>query len=496
MTAVRPQLIVTLPARTAADARRELLEAREGGGDLAEIRLDRWSDAERVRLPELFPSPLPLLATYRSRTEGGEGSDDLEVRRRVLSAAVQLPFRLLDLEAARDPAPTREDLPGRSWILSTHCPAGTAPEEVERALRRPPGEADFVKVVLPASVGEATGWLRGALPAGGSSRVVLHTTGPSGPLYRAWAWALGFPAVFASLPETGGAAPVEPSQIPVDRLRHYLGAEAPGPLFGLLGHPVAHTRSPAIFDLWMRSRTERGLYLPLDIGRSDELAEVIPRLYDLGFRGVNVTRPWKREAFELATDVGPGAAPCGCANVLSLGPGGAVEAENTDLSAALRRFRELRLAGQWDGRRVTIVGSGGAARAVLAAARSLDAHSTILARDREGARALATEFGASVGEAAPDRPPELLVNATPLGRSEAGEPAVNLGPWIPTEGHVMDLVYAPESPFLRQAAGRAGARYEDGWRLLAYQAAETYAMWWGAPPSDEQVELAIRLGGP
>ena len=386
MTGARPLLIASLPGRGVEATRAEALEARAAGADIAEVRLDRWPPSELMRLGELFPSPIPLLATYRSKAEGGEGSDDPSERGPLLDALTRHPFRLIDREVERDAPGPALGSTGRGTIWSRHLPAESSSAEVERALRVDPAGAEFVKVVVPYGVGESVGRLRARPPPEGIDRVVFHTTGASGPLYRAWAWSLGFPAVFGSLPDAPGRSKVEASQIPVDQLRHYLDGPVPGPLFGLVGHPVSHSRSPGIYFDWMRSHSDRGLYMTLDIASESELAETVPALAASGFRGLNVTRPWKQAALELASRIGPGAGPCGCANVLTFTPGGGVEAENTDLAALLRRFRELVEAAEWDGARVTVVGSGGAARAALAAARSIGARATVVARDVGSAR--------------------------------------------------------------------------------------------------------------
>jgi shikimate dehydrogenase len=490
----RPRLIVTLPGRTVEEARRELEEARAAGADIAELRVDRWAVAERSRVGELFPSPIPLLATYRSRAEGGEGSDDPETRRRALEELARHPFQLIDREIARDvPVPGS---PGGSpgWIASRHLPDGGSPEDVGRALRIASGDAEFVKVVVPSSVGDALGRLRAVLPPPEGARFVFHTTGASGPLYRAWAWRLGFPAVYASLPQRAGRPPVEPAQIPVDRLRHYLDGPVPGPLFGLVGHPVGHSRSPEIYHGWMRAHGDRGLYMALDIPSENELAESVPALAASGFRGINVTRPWKQAALDLASRIGPGAGPCGCANVLTITPGGGIEAENTDLAAILRRLRELLEGSQWDGRSATVVGSGGAARAALAALRSLGSEATVVARDLDAAARIASDFGAEAAAVPAARLPELLINTTPVGRREAGPPGVDFARWIAEGGRVLDLVYSPEDPIVRNAARSRRSSYEDGWRLLVYQAAESYALWWGAPPEDSDIQRILRVG--
>src|SRR5271157_1345736 len=366
-----PAIVVTLPARTCAEARRQMEEAKTGGADLVEMRLDRFSSDQFASIGTLFPAPLPTIATLRSRAEGGEGPDNRETRARVLRELARHPFRWIDVESARD-FPLAEGLarPGvLDLVVSTHLRETVRGSEWVRQLREPIPNGAVRKLVGTASVGQALRELMPGLPPPGEIPLAAMTTGPSGPLFRVWSRRLGFSFVFASLPrrkDSGPVAPVEPSQIPVDRLRRFLDADGTPPLFGVVGHPVAHSRSPDLHARWMRDEDRLGLYVALDVESDQEFAEVLPTLIEGGFRGLNITHPLKEVALGLADRVGPGAAACGVANTLTVGPE-EVEAENTDLVAILRRMGELRSSGRWDGSSVGVLGAGGAARATLAA---------------------------------------------------------------------------------------------------------------------------------
>ena len=500
MTGRSPPIVVTLPARGLDAARREIREAAEQGADLAEVRFDRWSAADRHRAAELFPSSLPLVATLRSRAEGGEGPDELSERSPLLRTLAALPFRWIDLEVDRD----REEglgLPpaaalGR--IHSVHRPEGLDPTEWARRVRTAPRPGHLDKLVVAANVGTALGTLLPSLPPPGEASVVTLTTGPSGPLLRALSRRLGLPLVFAALPEpTDPSRPrpsVEPSQIPIDRLRPFLRAEGSPPLFALLGHPVAHSKSPRLHTSWMRREGRAGLYLSLDIGSEEEFVDALPGLAEWGFRGLNVTHPWKSAALAVATDVGPGARATGAANCLTLGRS-EIEAENTDLGAVLRRMEELVRQGRWNGRTVSVVGTGGAARATLAAARIRGAETRLFGRNSERVAELARSFGAAAPPIRDRRPEGLVVHATEVGREGTPPLAVSLEPLLGTGVHVVDWVYDPEIPHVRDAAHRAGATYEDGTRLLVYQAAASYGIWWGEAPDEDAVALALREEG-
>lgn len=496
MNAPPPAVVVTLPARSVADAREQIVEARDANADAAEIRLDRFPDEEVGHLAGLFPSPIPLVATLRSHAEGGEGPDDPSLRARRLREIARYPFRWIDTELARD-FPAAEELarPGiQDLVVSSHLPTEAPASQWSRLLRATVPSGSLRKVVGPASVGHLLHKLLPVLPPPEEGALVALTTGASGPLLRAWSKRLGFPFVYASLPEPPEGPPppgVEPSQIPVDRLKRFLEAEGTPPLFAVTGHPVAHSRSPALFSRWMREDGRAGLYVALDFASDREFADAIPSLAEGGFRGLSVTHPLKAVAGELADEVGPGAAACGVANMLTLGPD-AVASENTDLVAILRRLGELRSSNLWDGASVGVIGAGGAARATLVAARSLGVEAHVWARRVEAAERLARLFGAHADRNADLARPTLVVHATPVGRSAGGfTVAPNFG-WLRRGVHTVDWVYAPDDPIVRTAAERVGATYEDGSRLLVYQAAASYGLWWGNEPSPEQVAAAIR----
>jgi shikimate dehydrogenase/3-dehydroquinate dehydratase type I len=500
MSDERPRIVATLASRSVAEATRALAQARDQGADLAEIRLDRWSPQERVRLRELFPSPLPLIATLRSRAEGGEGPDDVSERTRILGEAAQLPFEAIDLEAERDLAlaQTGPIAAAPARVVSTHLRAGTPATEVARSLRAATADGCIRKVVLPASVAVALRDLLPALPPANDGPRILLTTGASGALFRAWSYRLGFPLVFARVAEgpahaRSPEAPVEPSQIPVDQMHAFLGGGPTAPIFAVVGRPIAHSQSPYLHARWMRDAGRAGLYVPLEIETEAEFIDALPALAAGGFRGLNVTHPWKSVALASASRVARAAEVCAVANCLTF-RGDEVEAENTDLAAILRRLEEYRAEGRWDGNEVAVVGAGGSAAATLAAARELGATAYVVARDRERAGATAARFDATVLPPTSARPFQLVVHATPVGRGEGGSLEVPIRPLIRPGGTVLDWVYGPADPEVRQLAVAASADYEDGWSLLVYQAAASFGLWWGTEPSVDQVTAAIREG--
>ena len=138
------------------------------------------------------------------------------------------------------------------------------------------------------------------------------------------------------------------------------------PLAGVIGHPIAHSRSPRLHGHWLQRYGIPGHYIPMDIAPQD-LAEALKMLPKLGFVGINVTIPHKEAVLALADVVTDRAALIGAANTLIFRKDGRVHADNTDGSGFMANLRQH--APHWKPEApVALFGAGGAARAVIAAA--------------------------------------------------------------------------------------------------------------------------------
>jgi shikimate dehydrogenase len=248
----------------------------------------------------------------------------------------------------------------------------------------------------------------------------------------------------------------------------------------VIGHPVAHSRSPALFARFAAASGIALAYEAIDVP-PDELAATLARWRTLPeFVGCNVTLPHKERALALADRVEPSALACGAANVLTR-DGDALVADNTDVAGVEAALAQHGVALR--GARVAILGAGGAARAVAEAARrSGAARITVAARNLDRAAAVAAAFGAFA--CALDDVPraDLYVNATPVGME--GQPQLSLLPAnAPPGAAAFDLVYVPEdTPFLIDARAR-GLRTVTGTAMFVAQAAATFERWFGFVPT-------------
>lgn len=261
-------------------------------------------------------------------------------------------------------------------------------------------------------------------------------------------------------------------------------------LAGILGWPVAHSRSPRLHGFWLERHGVDGAYVPLPV-RPERFAQAVRSLADLGFRGANVTIPHKEAAFAVCDEVAPFARRAGAVNTLVFREDGTIEGSNTDGYGFLESIREEVPGWRADRGPAVLLGAGGSARAVAAAL--LDAgcpRLTLVNRTRARAEALARELGGPIGvaERAPLGDAALLVNTTSLGMQGQPPLELDLAP-LPAGAVVADLVYVPlETPLLAAARAR-GLAAVGGLGMLLHQARPGFARWFGVEP---QVDAALR----
>ena len=484
----RVTLCVTLVARTVEGTKAAAQAARDDGADLAEVRFDRWSEEERARAAELFPSPIPLLATYRSVAEGGEGRIDPDGRAAVLERLRALPFAAVDRERVRDPAPSRPEA-GRS-VGSRHLSAPVDWAGVGRFLEQEGPRGERQKIVAPASIAEFLGPFRATRTGPDPPEGIVLATGAAGPLSRVWPDHLATSWVFAS---PGPHDPVadealEPAQVPVDRLRSVFRRAPPGPLFAVIGHPIGFSESPRLHHSWLRADGYDGAYLALDVETEREFRDLLEVLGPGGFRGVNVTHPWKGLARAIARDRELAVDEAEAANTLTW-DGESWAAALTDVDAVARRLAELRADGEWAGDELTLLGAGAAARATIVAARRRGTKVRVLARRPSETEALQRRFPETVVPGS-SGPAALVVHATPVGRATDDRLAIDLGTTVGPGTQWLDFVYGPMPSSLRPRVESLGGRFEDGRSLLRYQAEESYRRWWGHRPTRPELPEA------
>jgi shikimate dehydrogenase len=265
---------------------------------------------------------------------------------------------------------------------------------------------------------------------------------------------------------------------------------------GVMGWPVAHSKSPRLHGYWLRHYRIAGSYVHLPVAPED-LARDLRALPERGFAGVNVTVPHKEAVLTLADDVTAEARRIGAANTVFV-EGTRLRATNTDAYGFMANLRAGAPSFDPAAGPAVVIGAGGAARAVCYALRDAGA-AEIRITNRTIARAetLAADFDLKVvsweerTRALEDA--NLLVNGTTMGMQ--GQPPLPLDlAKLPPGAVVNDIVYVPlETPLLAAARAR-GNPVVDGLGMLLYQAQPGFEGWFGVRPEVTPELRAYVLG--
>ena len=253
----------------------------------------------------------------------------------------------------------------------------------------------------------------------------------------------------------------------------------------VIGHPIAHSRSPLIHGFWLEDNAAAGSYERIDVA-PDQLAGFVWGIADAGFAGGNVTVPHKSAVLGLVDEADEVARAIGAANTLWV-EDGRVLATNTD-AVGFAHSLDAEAPG-WDasGGRAVVIGAGGAARAVVYALLDRGFAVDVVNRGVERAELLARAFGPRVkASGLPDvaarlGAADLLVNTTSLGMSGSPPLDLDLAP-LARGALVCDIVYVPLETELLRRARRAGHRTVGGLGMLLHQARPGFVKWFGARP--------------
>lgn len=244
-------------------------------------------------------------------------------------------------------------------------------------------------------------------------------------------------------------------------------------LFGVVGHPVAHSLSPVMMNAAFRSLGLDAVYLAFDV---KEAGDIVGAARALGLGGLSVTIPHKEAVIPFLDGVEDDAREIGAVNTI-VNDSGRLIGQNTDWLGATGAIEEA--AGPVRGKLFMILGSGGAARAVAWGLVKRGAKVVVAARDQEKARRVAEPLGglAIPLENAGEFKVHGMVNATPLGMApDTG--AIPIDPRAIKEGVVvLDTVYRPVRTLLLKEADARGALPVSGLRMLLHQAAGQVEAW-------------------
>ncbi len=271
------------------------------------------------------------------------------------------------------------------------------------------------------------------------------------------------------------------------------------PLAGVMGNPIAQSKSPRLHKHWLRKYGLLGDYVPLHV-TEDDFETVLHTLPKMGFVGVNVTLPHKVAAMQVADQVSDRATLIGAANTLTFKPDGSIYADNTDGYGFIANLKQN--APDWNPKAgpAAVLGAGGAARAIIVALVDAGVSEIYLAnRTRPKADALRAEFGARIrvvdwvqaGNMLEDA--ATVINTTSLGMVGNAELRVPLD-GLRAGTLVTDIVYSPLRTKLLEFADAAGCITVDGLGMLLHQGVPGFERWFGVRPEVDDDTRRVVLG--
>lgn len=259
------------------------------------------------------------------------------------------------------------------------------------------------------------------------------------------------------------------------------------PLAGVIGNPIAQSRSPQLFRHWLKTYNRAGFYIPIHVIEGN-LEDVIRTLPKMGFVGCNVTAPHKVDALNISDLATDRATLIGAANTLIFRKDGKIHADNTDGYGFIANLKQVAPGWAPSIGPAAVLGAGGAARAVIASLIDVGVQEIFLSnRTRPKAEALKSSFGTKItvvdwvqaGNMLEDA--ATVINTTSLGMT--GKPQFR----VPLDGLrrgtvVTDLVYSPLKTRLLVEAEAAGCVVVDGVGMLLHQAVPGFERWFGVRP--------------
>lgn len=263
------------------------------------------------------------------------------------------------------------------------------------------------------------------------------------------------------------------------------------PLAGVIGSPISHSLSPKVHGYWLSKYGIAGFYIPMELTHKN-FEQGVRSLPLLGFKGVNVTLPFKETALAISDVITDRAALIGAANTLTFRKDGRIQADNTDGHGFIANIKQN--APDWNAKAgpAMVLGAGGASRAVISALLAEGAPEIRLAnRTRSRADMLREHFGARVRvidwtkTGVEITEARTLVNTTSLGMDGQPPLQIDLGN-IKRSTLVTDIVYSPLETQLLADAKAKGCITVDGLGMLLHQAAPGFENWFRKKPTVDQ----------
>lgn len=464
------------------------------GAKLVELRLDWLS-----RLPDLGRlidnRPTPVIITCRRRDDGGRWRGSEDQRLTILRSAIVAGVDYVDIE--EDIAKSIPRYGETKRIISYHNFEETPADIDQIHARMCKLDPDIVKIVTLANApGDAAKMLE--ISKNSDVPTIGFCMGEMGLYSRILCGKFGSPITYATFSRDRELAPGQLSFDEMKDIYRYDNITENTHVFGVIGDPVAHSMSPLVHNFAFEAAGIDAVYVPLRIPQ-DTFAPSLNDLDRIGMRGFSVTIPHKQAAADFSQHSSESVRAIGAANTLIRSDAGEWHSDNTDYDAALNSVllglnKENPDEADLMGRKVMLLGAGGAARAVALAMVRCGAVVTIAGRTHKRAIELAEEIGClhcswenrGAGE------PDILINCTPVGMHPEVDDSPYAEHWLTEDMLVFDTVYNPETTLLIKDARAKGCKTVSGIEMFVRQAAQQFEMFTGQPGPLDQMRMTVR----
>jgi 3-dehydroquinate dehydratase/shikimate dehydrogenase len=472
-----------------------LLESRRGYVDMVELRADFLDPGELTYLP-IFPkrAGVPSILAIPRRRDGGRWDGEETDRRRLLARAVLGCYAYVDLEEdLEDPALAGAVRRAGGRVIRSCREASGVPEGLAgrlRVLARAPGEIPKL-AVMPKSVRDLPVLVEASKQLRGEEKILIGM-GEFGRFSRILAAKLGSYLTYCSIAGREQAAPGHLDPRELVELYRFRKQDRETFVCGVIGNPIAHSRSPEFHNRGYEALGLNGVYLPF-------LVDDVPAFFRLArmleLRGFSVTMPHKRAVLSHLSERDETLARIGACNTVVRRADGGWYGTNTDVQGFLTPLENQAPELLRPETRATVIGAGGGARSVVYALYRLGIRPLILNRTMEKARVLAKAFDCEwaglnrEGLARMKNHAELIVQATGVGMAPDAE-ADPLPEYRFSGSEVVyDLVYQPLLTVFLKRAQAAGCRILSGLTMLFSQGAAQFKFYTGLDFPRELLDL-------
>lgn len=479
-------ICVVIKGPTYEEAQKQLSHALQYA-DLVELRLDFFKELDKEALKQLRSAfPIPMIFTLRSRSQGGQYAESEEKRLSDIKILAELKPEYLDLEHHISPLFIKgiaSDFPEIKLILSYHNFTETPHdlENIYQEMRRIP--ATFYKIAVTAHHSldalRVLSWVKQ-----GEGNIIAISMGAAGQISRILGPLVGSPITFASLDDDQQSAPGQMTAKTLVERYHYRSLGPQTAVYALIGDPVDLSISDHTHNHLFHAYHLGAVYIKIQV-KASELPKFLEWAKKLPFQGISVTMPLKEIISADLDHIDSQALKIGAVNTLLLQEGKWI-GFNTDGIGALNAIeKELPVKGK----RMIILGAGGAAKAIAFESHRRGGNVTILNRDPEKARQMAQHFHCQAGgleqmRRCAEEGYDILVNCTPVSLP------INPKEILP-KALVMDIKTLPfKNPFLEEAM-KKGCRVVHGYRMFVEQAIGQIMIWFGKQIPQQESGLIL-----